>query len=72
MLLKKGYQKIAFLMINFPTGFFQAPVLILQLIEIKGQQKSSFTGRLLGGVCTSYSIEESVQCIHTQSSVCFR
>ena len=28
-LLKKWYQKTAFLIINFPTGFSQAPVLIL-------------------------------------------
>ena len=67
MLLKKLYQKTAFfLILNFPTGVFQAPVLILQLINTKkGSQKVVFTGRLLGGVCTLYSIGESVQCIHS-------
>ena len=66
MLLKNIYQKTAFLIINFPTGFFQALVLILQLVEIKkGNKKVIFTGRLLGGACTLYSIGESVQCIHS-------
>ena len=66
MQLKYIYQKTAFLMINFPTGFFQALVLILQLVKIKkGNKKVIFTGRLLGGACTLYSIGESVQCIHS-------
>ena len=74
MLLKEmmQYHKTSFLIINFPAGFFQAPFLILQLIKIKkGNKKAAFIGRLLGGVCTLYSIGESVQCIHS-SAVCFR
>ena len=58
---------MAFLIINFPTAFFQAPDLMLQLIimEIKkSSKKVVFTGRLLGGVCTLYSIAESIQYIH--------
>ena len=31
----------------------------------KGNKKVVFTGRLLGGVCTLYSIGESVQCTHS-------
>ena len=60
------YQTTDFLIINFQTGFFQAPVLILQPIKIKKSNKKVVsTGRLLGGVCTLYSIGESVQCIHS-------
>ena len=64
MLLEKGYQKTAFLMINFSTGFFQAPVLIFTAYQNKkGNEKVVFIGRLQGGVCSLYSIGESVQCI---------
>ena len=64
MLLEKLYQKTAFLI--FPTGFFQAPVLIFTAYQNKkGNKKVVFTGRLQGGVCSLYSIGESVQCIHS-------
>ena len=66
MLLEKSYQKTAFLIINFPTGFFQAPVLIFTAYQNKkGNKKVVFTGRLQGGVCSLYSFGESVQCIHS-------
>ena len=66
MLLEKLYQKTTFLIIDFPTGFFQAPVLIFTAYQNKkGNQKVVFTGRLQGGVCSFYSIGESVQCIHS-------
>ena len=66
MLLEKCCQKTAFLTINFPTGFFQAPVLIFTGYQNKkGNKKVVFTGRLQGGVCSLYSIGESVQCIHS-------
>ena len=67
MLLEKWCQKTAFLTINFPTGFFQAPVLIFTGYQNKkGNKKVVFTGRLLqGGVCSLYSIGETVQCIHS-------
>ena len=61
MLLEK-YQKTAFLIINFPTGFFQALVLILTAYQNKkGNKKVVFTGRLQGDVFSLYSIGESVQ-----------
>ena len=66
MLLEKWCQKTAFLTISFPTGFFQAPVLIFTGYQNKkGNTKVVFTGRLQGGVCSLYSIGESVQCIHS-------
>ena len=71
MLLEKLYQKTAFPTINFPTGFFQAPVLIFTAYQNKkGNKKVVFTGRLQGGVCSLYSIEESVQCIHIPCAFC--
>ena len=66
MLLERLYQKTAFLIIIFPTGFFQAPDLIFTAYKNnKGNKKVVFTGRLQGGVCPLYSIGESVQCIHS-------
>ena len=66
MLLEKWYQKTAFLIINFPTEFFQAPVLIFTAYQNKKcNKKVVFTGRLQGGVCSLYSIGESLQCIHS-------
>ena len=71
MLLEKWYQKTAFLIINFPTGFFQSHVLIFTAYQNKKKAiKSSFhrpvTRRrllvvLYWRVCSMY----------TQSTVCF-
>ena len=36
-----------------------------RLSKQKGNEKVVFTGRLQGGVCSLYSIGESVQCIHS-------
>ena len=44
----------------------QQPVLIFTGYQNKkGNKKVVFTGRLQGGVCSLYSIGESVQCIHS-------
>ena len=50
----------------FQQDFSKHPFLSSQLIKIKkGNKKVVFTGRLQGGVCSLYSIGESVQCIHS-------
>ena len=64
--VRKMISKTAFLIINFPTGFFQAPGLIFTAYQNKkGTNKVVFTGRLQGDVCSLYSIGDSVQCIHS-------
>ena len=42
--VKKMISENGFLIISFPTAFFQAPVLIFQLMKKKGNKKVVFTG----------------------------
>ena len=61
MILENGFSDN-----QFSNRVFQAPVLIFTAYQNKkGNKKVVFTGRLQGGVCSLYSIGESVQCIHS-------